>query len=107
MTNRLIHLVVAPDERQRLQMVETLAVRNGFALTRSDARKIIRVSLDEQVLSDDPWFVMAATVHPRVSSRVYTHLFRIALSGRFVLLGTARVPRDMDFMFDIITPADI
>lgn len=105
--NKRIFLVVAPDEQQRRQMVETLAVRHGFALTRSDARKIIRSGLDEQILVEDPWFVLAATVHPRVSTQVYIHLYRIALSGRFVLIGASRVPRDMDFMFEVVTPADL
>lgn len=105
--NKRIFLVVSPDERQRREAVETLAVRHGFALTRADARKIIASSLDEAVLSLDPWFVMASTVHPRVSAQVWIHLYRIALSGRFVLVGVQRVPRDLDFMFEVISPLDL
>jgi hypothetical protein len=105
--NKQILIVVAADERQRRDTVELYAVRNGFALTRSDARKIISPGLDEQILSQDPWFVMATTVHPRVSTQVWIHLFRIALSGRFVLVGAQRIPKGLDFMFQVITPFDI
>lgn len=101
-----ICLCLAADEQQRRMMVETLAVRNGFALTRADARKIIRPDTDERVLAENPFFVMSATIHPRCSLKVYAYLYQIALSGRFVAIGAVRMPRDLDFMFTVFTPGD-
>ena len=101
-TNK-IKVVVAPDMDERRTALAKLAIGARFALTISDAKKIIRSDL----LTGDfcsAYFILCDQYSFRGSTYSTQKLFELAARGMFVAVGVKSLPREYQFLCDIFTP---
>ena len=92
-----IHACLSHFEEDRLTMIARLLVRAGFARTNGDARKIIAATPFDIDLAT-AWFVAAKTYSLRSSPATTQRLFEMAIRGNLVIIGTPKIPREMEFM---------
>lgn len=101
-----IFAVIESNDSLRRSLVEKQFIRCGFALTPSDAHKVILSSIDESITYYEPYFVASYFADSNLSNSTFERLYNFALQGRLVLLGMKKLPRGLEFMFDILTSAD-
>jgi hypothetical protein len=92
-------------EEDRNMMVAKTLVNFGFAKTPGDAKKIMAYSVFDIDL-DTTFFVAAGTFNFRKSPNTTYRLFEMALYGNLVVVGTNKLPSDLEFMCDIYTIND-
>lgn len=102
--NKII-VAVAPDAQQREQMIRRIAVELGFALTPSDAAKIIRQDIYSFDLSQ-AYFVLCNNYTFRSSVITTQRLFELAARGIAVVIGVRTIPRELEFFCKSFYPSD-
>ena len=100
--NKII-VVVSPDKAQRQTMIQRLTIQLGFARTMGDAAKIIRQTPYDYDLASC-YFVLAESYNLRESPITTQRLYELSVMGIAVVVGTKRVPPEMEFLCDIYTP---
>lgn len=107
MKPRKINVVFCSDPARRRLLVAALAVRLGFALTRSDARKIIVPVVDEGILASDPYFVLADYLDFRHGPELFERLYSLSLSGIAVVVGASYLPEKYRFLCEVWYESDL
>lgn len=102
--NKII-VAVSPDATVRASMLKQLAIRLGFALTKSDASKIIRSDIYQIDLSL-AYFVLCDNVSLRGSTATTQRLYEMAARGIAVVIGCKAIPREFDFICETFYPSD-
>lgn len=102
--NKII-AAVSPDSAVRASMLRQLAVRLGFALTKSDAAKIIRKDIYQIDLSL-AYFVFCDGVNLRTSPATTQKLYEMAARGIAVVVGCKSIPRELEFICEAFYPSD-
>lgn len=100
-----IMVAVSPDATVRAAMLRQLAIRTGFAMTRSDAAKIIRSDIYQIDLSV-AYFVLCDGVNLRSSPAITQRLYEMAARGMAVIVGCKAIPRDLEFICEAFYPSD-
>ena len=88
-------------------LTAALAVRLGFARTKSDARKIIVPAVDDSVMAGDPYFVLADFLDFRHDPDLVIRLYQFALSGLAVIVGTSYLPEKYRFLCEVWYESDL
>jgi len=107
MKPRKINVVFCSDPARRRMLTASLAVRLGFARTRSDARKIIVPVVDENVLATDPYFVLADFLDFRHNPELVARLYQLAVGGIAVVVGTSYLPEKYRFLCEVWYESDL
>lgn len=102
--NKII-VAVSPDAAVRASMLKQLAIRLGFALTKSDAAKIIHSDIYQIDLSL-AYFVLCDNVNLRKSLLTIQRLYEMAARGIAVVIGCKSIPRELEFICEIFYPSD-
>ena len=84
-----------PEERTRI--IQRIVVDLGFAVIPSDAKKLIRQSVEDINLSL-AYFVIADNFNFRQNPITVQRLFEMAARGMAVILGTQRLQREFEFI---------
>ena len=82
---------VAPAQGDRLNMLAAVAMNCGFALIRSEARKLIANSIDD-VDIPSAYFILADNYDFRCSDTTNQRLFEMAARGIAVIVGVRKLP---------------
>lgn len=90
-----IMVAVSADKETRTRLLRRMAVDAGFALTPSDAGKLIRPSVHDIDLSR-AYFVLADLYSFRESPITTQRLFEMAARGIAVMVGTRRLPPEFE-----------
>lgn len=98
-----IMVAVSPDTSERTKMLCRIAVDCGFAKTASDASKITRPSPYDFDLSNC-FFVLAENYNLRDSMVTTQRLFELAASGLAIIIGTRKIPPEMEFLCEVYYP---
>jgi hypothetical protein len=101
-SNKII-VAVSPDRNQRAAMIARIAVNLGFARTPGDAGKIIRQTPYDYDLANC-YFVLAETYNLRESPLTTQRLYELAATGIAVIIGTKKIPPEMEFLCEIYMP---
>lgn len=104
-TNKII-VCLSFNESERSTMIAKMLVKFGFARTPGDAKKIIGASAFDVDFSSS-YFVAAQTFNFRSSAYTTQRLYEMAVRGNLVIVGAKKVPPEMEFMCEILTPSDI
>lgn len=107
MKPRKINVVFSSDPSRRRVLAAALAVRLGFARTRSDARKIIVPVVDEDILASDPYFVLADFFDFRHNPELVPRLYSLANAGIAVVVGTSYLPEKYRFLCEVWYESDL
>ena len=83
-------------------MIEQILVDCGLAMTRADAGKLIQEDPRDFDLVNS-YFIAAELYNLRSSPITTQKLFEKALSGDLVIIGTKRIPSEMEFMLEVFT----
>lgn len=102
--NKII-LAVSTDERERRAMIQRIAIELGFAITPSDANKIIRTAPQDYDLVNS-YFVLASTYNLRESPITTHRLYELAARGIAVVIGVKRLYPEHEFMSHPYYPSD-
>jgi hypothetical protein len=103
--SRKIIVAVSPDRAVRLQMIRRIVVDLGFARTQGDAGKIIRNTPHDFDLVNC-YFVFAGTYNLRESAITTARLYELAATGTAVIIGSRKIPHEMEFICDARFPYD-
>lgn len=98
-----IMVAVSPDNSERTKMLHRIAVNCGFARTAGDASKITRPSPYDFDLSNC-FFVLAENYNLKDSMVTTQRLFELAASGLAIIIGTRKIPPEMEFLCDVYYP---
>lgn len=104
-TNK-IKACVSTDPETRAQMVRKLVVQLGFAMTPSDAGKIIRKSPHDFDMHS-AYFVFAENYNLRESNLTTQRLYELAATGTAVVIGVRKLPADLEFLCEAYSPHDV
>lgn len=94
--NKLI-VAVHHDQVVRIRILKRLIIERGFALTPSDAEKLIRTNVMDIDLSE-AYFVIADNYKFRESPITQQRLYEMAARGIAVILGTIKLQREFEFI---------
>jgi len=98
-----IFVAVSPDNKERIKMICRIAIDCGFAKTIGDASKITRPSPFDFDLGGC-YFVLAENYNLKDSLTTTQRLFELAASGIAVIIGTRKIPPEMEFLCDVYYP---
>ncbi|MDR1343938.1 MAG: hypothetical protein LBJ39_01160 [Tannerellaceae bacterium] len=104
--SRKIIVAVSPDSALRQRMIRRLVVNLSFALTPGDAGKIIRNTPYDFDLANC-YFVFAGTYNLRESAITTARLYELAATGTAVVIGSRKIPHEMEFICEAIFPYDL
>lgn len=107
MRPRKINVVFSSDASKRRAMTAALAVKLGFARTRSDARKIITAVVDESTVANEPYFVLSDYLDFRHNTDMIARLYALANSGIAVVVGTNYLPEKYRILCDVWYESDL
>lgn len=102
--NKII-VAVSGDDKERLSMVRRIVVDLGFALTASDASKIIKATPHDLDLVN-AYFVLAGTYNLRESPITTHRLYELAARGIAVVIGVKRLYPEHEFICKPYYPLD-
>lgn len=94
--NKLI-VAVHPDPAIREKILKRLIAERRFALTASDAGKLISPSLADINLQE-AYFVIADNVNLRDSPITRQRLYEMAARGMAVIIGTRKLQAEFEFI---------
>lgn len=94
--NKLI-VAVHHDPVTRNRILKRLIVERGFALTPSDAGKLIKANVSDIDLTQ-AYFVIADNYKFRESPITQQRLYELAARGIAVILGTTKLQREYEFI---------
>lgn len=94
--NKLI-VAVHPDHDIRNKILKRLIIERGFALTPTDAGKLIKATVSDIELSG-AYFVIADNYRFRESPITQQRLYQMAARGIAVILGATKLPREYEFI---------
>ena len=100
-----IMVVVSGEEKTRLQMIKRLAIDLGFAITVTDAGKIIKATPHDFDLSQ-AYFVLAGTYNFRESPATTQKLYELAARGICVIVGVKKMYPEFEFICSQYYPSD-
>ena len=102
--NKII-VAVSQDDRLRYNMIQQIVVRLGFALTPSDAQKIIQSDINTIDLSKS-YFVFVATYNLRYSPMTTHRLYELSARGIAVVIGIKKLYQVHEFITVPYYPSD-
>lgn len=102
--NKLM-LAVSADPDERSALVRRLAIECGFALTPSDAAKIITQNIYDIDISK-AFFIIADNYNFRGGVITTQRLYELAARGICVILGVRSIPREYQFICSAFYPSD-
>lgn len=102
---RKIIACISTDERERRSMIRQVLVDLGFALTPSDADKLIRQSPHDYDLVNT-YFIAALTANLRESALTTHRLYEMAAQGIAVVVGLKRLHKEHEFICEAYYPTD-
>ena len=88
-TNKIL-VCVSANPSERLAMLEQLAIQCGFALIRSDARKLVAHSIND-INIPTAYFVISDNYDFRDSASTNQRLFEMAARGIAVIVGVKKL----------------
>ena len=94
--NKLI-VAVHQDRLARDKILRRIVVELGFALTPSDAGKLIRTNVFDIDLTE-AYFVIADNYNFRESPLTQQRLYELAARGIAVILGTPKLQKEFEFI---------
>lgn len=94
--NKII-VAVHSEPGTREKILKRLIVERGFALTPSDAGKLIQSTINDIDLSK-AYFVIADNFNFRDSPISQQRLYELAARGIAVILGTPKLQREFEFI---------
>lgn len=94
--NKII-VAVHSDQPTREKIIKRLIVERGFALTPSDAGKLILPSVFDIDLSE-AYFVISDNFNFRESPLTQQRLYELAARGIAVILGTPKLQKEFEFI---------
>ena len=94
--NKII-VAVHSDPEVRLKILKRLIVECGFALTPSDAAKLIRASVYDIDLTK-AYFVIADNYNLRDSPNTRHRLYEMAARGFAVIIGIPKLQAEFEFI---------
>lgn len=98
-------LVVSADEKERRSMIRQLLVKLGFAMTPSDADKLIRATPQDYDLVNS-YFVVAVNYNLRETPLTTHRLYELAARGIAVIVGSKRLYPEHEFICHPYYPSD-
>lgn len=102
MKQNKIFVAISPDDQARRLIMQRLLVRLKFAVTPSDAGKLIRPSVYDIDLND-AYFVCADNFNFRECGEITRQrLYEMAARGMAVIVGVRRLPREFEFICQAI-----
>lgn len=102
--NKII-VAVAPNDDTRRELLAKMAVELGFALTPGDAKKIIRLSVDDIDL-DTAYYVLALNHTFRGAVVTNQKLYEMAARGIAVIVGVRAISREYQFLCEPHYPSE-
>lgn len=96
-------VVISPDADVRDRMLKRLVVRLGFAVTPTDAGKIIKKSVYDIDLSN-AYFVIADLYNFRASPITTQRLYELAARGIAIVVGVKKLPPEFEFICTAFYP---
>ncbi len=103
---KVIYCCIHDSPTIRRKMIAVQATRMGLAAVPSDALKIVRHELYDADLQSD-YILLFDTVNLASASWIVQTLYRRALMGAPVVIGTKRIPKGMEFMCRPLYPEDL
>lgn len=94
--NKII-VAVHTNQEERTRIIQRIVVDLGFAVIPSDAKKLIRQSVEDVNLSR-AYFVIADNFNFRQNPITVQRLYEMAARGIAVILGTQRLQREFEFI---------
>lgn len=101
-----IHVVIASTIQEREQLISRLAVRLGFAMTASDAMKIIKKDIYSIDIST-AYFVLCSSYNFRGSVITTQRLYELAARGICIVVGVKSLPREYELIAQTFYPGDL
>lgn len=98
--NKII-AIVATDPRQRIKLIQRTLVSLGFALTQSDADKLIKSDVYNIDLLTS-YYVCADNFNFRESPITTQRLYEMAARGICVIVGVKRLQKEYEIMCEAI-----
>ena len=89
-TNKIL-VCISANPIERLAMLEQLAIQCGFALIRSDARKIVAQNIND-INIPNAYFIIADNYDFRDSISTNQRLFEMSARGIAVIVGCKKLP---------------
>ena len=103
-TNK-IHVVISPDDTLRASMIRKLIVDMGFAITPSDAAKLIQANPYNLDFAN-AYFIFADLYNFRESNITTQRLYEMAARGFAVIVGVKKLPPEHEFLCTAYYPSD-
>ena len=104
--NNKILVAVSPDADTREKMLRRIAVSLGFAMTPSDAAKIIQRDIYSIDIGNS-YFILCSNYTFRGSVLTNQRLYEMAARGMAVVLGVKSLPREYEFICQAYYPSDM
>jgi len=92
-----ISVAIDPDYEVRRKILQKMAVEKGFAITASDAGKLIKPSPYECNMPD-AYYVLAELHNFRTSPLMNQQLYELAARGLAVMVGAKKLPAEFEFI---------
>jgi len=102
--NKII-VAVSPNDDIRRELLARITVDLGFALTPGDAKKIIRLSVDDIDL-DTAYYVLALNYTFRGAVVTNQKLYELAARGLAVIVGARAISREYQFLCEAHYPSE-
>lgn len=100
MKQHKIIAIVSKDDKVRRSLLKKMIAAKGFATSLSDAEKLIRPSVYDYDFTE-AYFIIADNVRFHSNTILIQTLYRLAVSGLAVIIGTTRIPSQYEFMFEV------
>ena len=101
-----IKVVISSDLEERRRCLAKLAAAEGFALTPSDAKKIISSDIVPEDTAER-YFILCDTYSFHGSDYLNQRLYEMAARGMFVAVGVRSLPRQYHFLAETYLPMDL
>jgi len=95
-----IKVIISSDPDTRRKLLQKVAVECGFAMTPSDAGKLIKPSVYECNVPGS-FFVLADLHNFRQSPNMNQQLYEMAARGMAVIVGVKKLPAEFEFISEV------
>jgi len=103
--NKII-VCICSDDQERRRMIQRMAVKLRLAMTPSEANKHIRSTPAYHDLNE-LYFVLIDTINLGAYPAITQQLYRMAIQGIAVVVGTKNLKPQFEFMCEIYNEGDI
>lgn len=97
-----IKAVVSPDAAERTREIRRILVDAKLALSPGKAADLIRPNIGDVDLRN-AYYVAVANYRFSDSPSTNLRLLQMAAAGLLVVVGCSKIPRDMEYLADVIT----